>query len=232
MQWNISQIDQAYKDGKFMPSTVHWLCTHTEGEFSGSVYSTAQVSGLADLSLDAVLAHLWANGVDKDATEAACKAQIANQRINSGAVRLSGVLSVPVATVPLEQSKLAALTQIDEHHATVVTKLVGNPTQAEKDTWTLKLETATAVSAGTPISLAGQSFLSAAGIEGTEAQKTWSKSVIGKAAAYAAIVGVGEKLRAHARQTIKAATTTEEISGALEDSILQTEAAVKAFLLP
>jgi hypothetical protein len=83
MQWTIHQIDQQYVNGKLVPTTAHWRCSHTEGEFSGSVYSTASVAGLTDLSLDAVLAHLWSNGVSKDATEAACRQQIADAKVKA-----------------------------------------------------------------------------------------------------------------------------------------------------
>jgi hypothetical protein len=230
MQWTISQIDQQFRDGKLTPTTAHWQCTHTDGDFTGSVYSTASVDGLKGVTTKDVLDHIWANGVNKDATEKACIDQAASQRIAAGAIRLNDAVSAPVPTVPLDQAKAAALVQVDEHHATVVTKLVGNPTQAEKDTWTMKLDTATAVSAGTTPSVAGQTFLSAAGISKADDQKAWAKAVLGKAAAYAGVVGVGEKLRGHARQTIKAATTTDEINAALEASIQQTEAAVKAFM--
>lgn len=83
MQWTISQIDHQYADGKLVPTTAHWRCTHTEGEFSGSVYGTASVAGLTDLNLDAVLAHLWANGISKEATEEACRQQIADAKVRA-----------------------------------------------------------------------------------------------------------------------------------------------------
>lgn len=83
MQWIIHQIDQQYKNGVLVPTTAHWRCTHTEGDFSGSVYSTASVEGLTDLSLNSVLAHLWANGVSKEATEHACKQQAEEARLKA-----------------------------------------------------------------------------------------------------------------------------------------------------
>ena len=63
-----------------------WRCSATEGEFSGTVYSTCSFAGpgdpftpYADLTQDQVLGWCWANGVDKDATEAAVQQQIDNQ---------------------------------------------------------------------------------------------------------------------------------------------------------
>jgi hypothetical protein len=230
MQWTISQIDQQFRDGKLVPATAHWQCTHTDGDFTGSVYSTASVDGLKGVTTKDVLDHIWANGVNKDATEKACIDQAASQRIAAGAIRLNDAVSAPVPTLPLDQAKAAALAQVDDHHATVVTQLVGNPTQAEKDTWTMKLNTATAILDGAAAGVAGQTFLAAAGITTAKDQKAWAQTVQAKAAGYAGVIGVGEKLRGAARQAIKAATSTEQINAALEASIQQTEAAVKAFL--
>jgi hypothetical protein len=230
MKWTISQIDQAFQDDKLVPVTAHWQCTHTDGELSASVYSTTSVSGLETTTTQDALDFIWVNGVNKKATEQACINQITAQRIAAGALRLEGAVSAPVPTTPLDQAKASAQTQIDDHHATVITKLVGSPTQTEKDTWAMKLETASSIAAGSEPTIAGKTFLSSAGITTKEEQQAWAKSVIGKSAAYASIVGVGEKLRSHARATIKAATTPEEVNAALEDSIQQTEAAVKAFL--
>ena len=67
-----------------------WRCSATEGEFSGTVYSTcsftqaAETDGTftpyADLTQDQVLGWVWGSGVDKDATEAAVQQQIDNQK--------------------------------------------------------------------------------------------------------------------------------------------------------
>jgi hypothetical protein len=229
MQWTISQIDQQFRDDKLTPTTAHWQCTQTDGGFTGSVYSTASVDGLETTTTQAALEYIWANGVDKEGVEKACIDQIASQKNSASAVRLNEAVSTPAPTTPLDQAKASALAQVDDHHSTVVTKLVGSPTQAEKDTWAMKLDTATTVLAGTPVGAAGQAFFAAAGIK-LEDQKTWAQAVMGKAAGYASIVGVGEKLRSQARQAINAASTADEISTALGSSIQQTEAAVKAFL--
>jgi hypothetical protein len=231
MNWNISQIDQGFQDGKLVPVTAHWQCTHTDGDLSASVYSTASVSGLQEeVSTESVLAHIWANGVDKEATEKACVNQIAAQRIAAGALRLEGVISAPVPATPLDQAKASAQAQIDDHHAAVVTNLVGAPTQTEKDTWAMKLETASSVASGIEPSIAGKTFLVSAGIITQESQQAWANLVIQKSAIYAGIVGVGEKLRSAARQAIKQAGTVEEVNSALQASIVEAETTVKAFL--
>ena len=86
--WNISQLDcvpQAPEGADYVV-TAHWQCTGVDGAYSGQVYSTtsfAVVEGAftpySDLTLDQVLGWVWANGVDKDATEAAVEGQIEAQ---------------------------------------------------------------------------------------------------------------------------------------------------------
>lgn len=65
---------------------VHWTCSGMDGEYYGSVYSTCSVpvpgdpfTPYEDLTQEQVLGWIWANGVDKAATESAVEAQIQNQ---------------------------------------------------------------------------------------------------------------------------------------------------------
>ena len=86
--WNISQLDcvpQAPEGADYVV-TAHWQCVGVDGAYSGQVYSTtsfAVVEGAftayADLTQDQVLGWVWANGVDKTATEAAVEGQIEAQ---------------------------------------------------------------------------------------------------------------------------------------------------------
>jgi hypothetical protein len=82
--WNISQLDRQTSDG--FVTTAHWQATAVDGEHSASVYSTCSWSdgtptvAYTDLTQEQVLGWIWANGVDKDATEAALAAQIAEQK--------------------------------------------------------------------------------------------------------------------------------------------------------
>jgi hypothetical protein len=87
--WNISELNclPQSAEGADYVVTAHWQCNGANGDYSGSVYSTcsfAVVQGeaftpYADLTQDQVLGWVWANGVDKDATEAAVEQQIQNQ---------------------------------------------------------------------------------------------------------------------------------------------------------
>lgn len=68
--------------------TAGWRCNGTDGTYNGTAYGSAgfpqpETGGAftpyADLTQDQVLGWCWANGVDKDATEANIDQQIANQ---------------------------------------------------------------------------------------------------------------------------------------------------------
>ena len=83
--WNISQLDcYTQQDGhNDVVFTVHWTCSGVFADTYGSVYSTCSVPApegsftpYADLTQDQVLGWIWANGVDKDATQAAVEQQI------------------------------------------------------------------------------------------------------------------------------------------------------------
>ena len=102
INWNVSQLDclPQSAEGADYVVTTHWQCNGSDGTYSGSVYSTCSfpvVQGesfvpYADLTLDTVLGWIWANGVDKDATEAAVEQQIQNQ------------INPPIVTPPLPWS--------------------------------------------------------------------------------------------------------------------------------
>lgn len=78
--WKISNLDRRTSDGYIQ--TAHWNCSGADGEFSGSVYSTVSFGdGTPSIPYEyvteaQVLSWIWANGVDKAATEAAVAAQI------------------------------------------------------------------------------------------------------------------------------------------------------------
>jgi hypothetical protein len=66
---------------------VHWRCSGAKDTFSGSVYSTCTLPApdgafipYPDLTENEVLGWIWANGVDRDATEAAVEQQIDAQK--------------------------------------------------------------------------------------------------------------------------------------------------------
>ena len=87
--WNISVLNciPQTAEGADYVVTAHWQCNGVDGDYNGSVYSTCSfpvVQGenftpYNQLTKDQVLGWVWANGVDKDATEAAVQQQIQNQ---------------------------------------------------------------------------------------------------------------------------------------------------------
>lgn len=90
--WSISNLDRRTSDG--FVTTAHWIATAVDGEVSASIYATVGWSEGAptvpyeSLTPEAVLAWVWASGVDKEATEAALAAQIEAQKHPASATGL------------------------------------------------------------------------------------------------------------------------------------------------
>lgn len=85
--WTVTAMDcRANEGGKTdVVFNVHWTCSGVDGDHSASIYSTCAVPAPGDsftpygqLTQQQVLDWVWANGVDKDATEAAVGQRIAN----------------------------------------------------------------------------------------------------------------------------------------------------------
>ena len=87
--WVIERLDcvPQVPEGADYVVTAYWRCNGVDGDYSGTVYATTSFpvvqgafTAYADLTLDQVLGWVWANGVDKAATEAAVEGQIEAQR--------------------------------------------------------------------------------------------------------------------------------------------------------
>jgi len=82
--WKITQTDYQTSDGFI--NTAHWTATAVDGDYTASIYSTASWQAgtptipYASVTEAEVLNWVWANGVDKQATEDALAAQIALQK--------------------------------------------------------------------------------------------------------------------------------------------------------
>jgi hypothetical protein len=82
--WTITTLDRNTADG--FVKTAHWTATAVDGDYSASIYSTCSWAEgtptipYADLTQETVLGWVWANGVDKTATETALAANIALQK--------------------------------------------------------------------------------------------------------------------------------------------------------
>jgi hypothetical protein len=85
--WTVAQLERNLADGGV--TIAHWRCTVSDGDYSASSYGTAGFTPNASapdfvaydsLTEATVLGWVWADGVDKDATEAALQANIDAQK--------------------------------------------------------------------------------------------------------------------------------------------------------
>ena len=82
--WTISTLDRDVATGYV--NCAHWQATAVDGDYTASTYSTCSWADgtptipYADLTQETVLGWVWANGVDKQATEDALAANIALQK--------------------------------------------------------------------------------------------------------------------------------------------------------
>jgi hypothetical protein len=85
--WSITAMNCSTTEQN--PDTViicHWTCSGTDGTYNASIYSTCSVPSptgsftpYSALTQEQVLGWVWANGVSKEATEAAVEAQLQAQ---------------------------------------------------------------------------------------------------------------------------------------------------------
>ena len=82
--WTITQCDSLTSDGYI--TTAHWTASAVDGDYSASIVNTCSFGEgtpsipYAQVTEQEVLNWVWANGVDKEAVEAALEAQIEVQR--------------------------------------------------------------------------------------------------------------------------------------------------------
>ena len=106
---------------------------------------------------------------------------------------------------PREDQRKAALARVDQEHANYLVTLTGGATVAERDTWKVKEEAARAFETGT--ASAGQAAMLAAEAQGAGiAEAELAATIIAKADAFLALIGVAAGLRAKGRAAIMAAT--------------------------
>lgn len=86
--WNIIQLDRIAADGGVI--VAYWTATAVDDDYTASAYGSATFPApdpdapgfipYEDLTEDDVLGWVWADGVDKDATEEALAANIEAQK--------------------------------------------------------------------------------------------------------------------------------------------------------
>jgi hypothetical protein len=229
MQWIIHQIDQAYKDDHLVPTTAHWRCEHTENGLAGRVYGTTSVDGLTDLSAKSVLDWIWGNGLDRESTERVCKSQIAASRAAS--LILNAKTAVPTPSTPIDILKHDAYICIDKWHQDSMLKLTGEPTQVEQTTWDGKVGIAESVFSNKLLTALQVTYLKAKGVR-EDQYLAYATSVMSKAKAYWALIGIADKVRSDCKNRIAAATTEDEVNLATEQNIAQCNMAVEEAIKP
>ena len=82
--WQITQTDYLVADGFI--TTAHWTATAVDGAYTAGAYGSCGFAAAtpaipyASVTMQEVLDWCWANGVDKDATEASLAARIELQK--------------------------------------------------------------------------------------------------------------------------------------------------------
>lgn len=82
--WNVSETNYETSTGFII--TAHWQATAVDGDYTASTYSTSSWAAgtpsipYAEVTMAEVLGWIWANGVDKDATEESLAGQIEAQK--------------------------------------------------------------------------------------------------------------------------------------------------------
>jgi hypothetical protein len=136
--------------------------------------------------------------------------------------------SVAALAVQFAGVKSAAMIAVDGYHAETLQRLAGKPTQAEKDSWAMKVATADAVKAGGAVSVAGQAFMAALGLSTPAMQLAWADKVQANTAKFSALVGLADKLRSQAKAAVSAATTPAELDVAQAANKAAAQAAIAA----
>ena len=82
--WKIVQCDRLTADNFI--TTAHWTCNAVDGDYTASSYGTCGFAAATpaipydQVTMQEVLDWCWANGIDKDATEANLANNIALQK--------------------------------------------------------------------------------------------------------------------------------------------------------
>lgn len=106
----------------------------------------------------------------------------------------------------LADMQAQALADVAREHDQVVLQLTKNPSTSERGSWPVKLELAKAIASGAPLDASAQAFCSLRGLATAEARSAYAAEVLGNAAAFAAVLGLADRVRASAVARIKAAT--------------------------
>lgn len=222
MQWTIAQIDSQFVDGQMQPATAHWRVSHSEDEFSGSVYGTVSVLGIKTLTLQSVLDHIWSKGVPKEASESAVLRQIEDAKAKANQPVLPKEMDI-------EQVSQAHIAEIHRQHREMLLRLTGYPTDVERNTWPEKIKLADAILSGDPLDAAQTAFLVSYGATTEAARTAYAQAVKTNAGRYQMLVGLADGVRRRCIGRMEAAAATlEAIDAACKANQADRDAALAA----
>jgi hypothetical protein len=119
----------------------------------------------------------------------------------------------------LSNAKKLALVRINDFYSKTVESLIGSPTQTEKDTWSLKLKIANDITYSRILSKESLSYLNALNVVTLEDLSRFANMIISKAILYSAVVGIADKLKAEAKETISTIVDAD----AIEEAFIKLE---------
>lgn len=148
---------------------------------------------------------------------------------------VDGELVIVAAVAPDEEERraralAAALEAVERMYEESMARLAGWPTQAEKDSWVLKLAVARGIAAGEATEMAGEAFLEGAGLTTEEARREWAGKVLARASRYARGAGIAERFRQQSRTALRTAPADASPAEILQSQRAMAEQALTAFL--
>ena len=131
---------------------------------------------------------------------------------STGMVEISKEEALAIANPPasFEQVQATSLTQIDQDYAAALLSAVGNPTEAERDTWPIKRECALAYQAGVATEAQQTSLTRYADARG-QSVADYVDLVLAAADQHEQAAAYFEGIKTTAKAAITAAETIEEI---------------------
>lgn len=106
----------------------------------------------------------------------------------------------------LADAKRQAIADVHREHDQIILSLTGNPTEAERGSWPVKLQLAKDVLAGRQLDDAQKWFLAARGITTADQMQAYAAAVMKNNATYSSLLGLADKVRSNTLARIEAAT--------------------------
>ncbi|ADJ61726.1 hypothetical protein G5B88_01000 [Herbaspirillum seropedicae] len=147
---------------------------------------------------------------------------------------VDGELVIVAAVAPDDEERqaralAAALEAVERMYEEHMARLLGWPTQAEKDSWALKLGIAHRIDAGQEPGITNEAFLEGAGLSTREARSEWAEKVLAKSSRHARAAGIAERLRKQSRTALQTAPSGTSLAAILQTHRTLAEQALTAF---